>query len=80
MARVFGGDEFSVLMLDATAEAVEALASRIHEELGHIGCRAGVRGSASAAAWRVPGRIPGWSREPRTRLSMKPSIEAGRRR
>ena len=35
VARV-GGDEFSVLMLDATAEAVEALAGRIHEELGHI--------------------------------------------
>jgi diguanylate cyclase (GGDEF)-like protein len=35
VARV-GGDEFSVLMLDATAEAVDGLAGRIHEALSHI--------------------------------------------
>ena len=35
VARV-GGDEFSVLMLDATADAVEHLGTRIHEAVSHI--------------------------------------------
>lgn len=35
VARV-GGDEFSVLMLDATADAVERLGARIHEAVSHI--------------------------------------------
>jgi diguanylate cyclase (GGDEF)-like protein len=35
VARV-GGDEFSILMLDATVDAVERLGSRIHEALRHI--------------------------------------------
>jgi diguanylate cyclase (GGDEF)-like protein len=35
VARV-GGDEFSVLMLDATAHAVDSLGARIHEAVSHI--------------------------------------------
>jgi diguanylate cyclase (GGDEF)-like protein len=35
VARV-GGDEFSVLMLDATPDAVERLGSRIHDALRHL--------------------------------------------
>jgi diguanylate cyclase (GGDEF)-like protein len=35
VARV-GGDEFSVLMLDATADAVEHLGARIHEAVSHV--------------------------------------------
>jgi diguanylate cyclase (GGDEF)-like protein len=35
VARV-GGDEFSVLMIDATVEAVEQLGMRIHEAVSHV--------------------------------------------
>ena len=35
VARV-GGDEFSVVMIDATAESVDALGSRIHDALRHL--------------------------------------------
>jgi diguanylate cyclase (GGDEF)-like protein len=40
VARV-GGDEFSVLMLDATPNAVERLGSRIHEALRHLNMHGG---------------------------------------
>lgn len=40
VARV-GGDEFSVLMLDTTADGVERLASRIHDALSHISLASG---------------------------------------
>jgi len=40
VARV-GGDEFSILMLDANADAVERLGDRIHEQLRHIALPSG---------------------------------------
>jgi diguanylate cyclase (GGDEF)-like protein len=62
VARV-GGDEFSVLMLDATPDAVERLGSRIHEALRHLNMHGGSPrvsiGGCVAAAGSDTGLVQG---------------------
>jgi diguanylate cyclase (GGDEF)-like protein len=62
VARV-GGDEFSVLMIDATADSADALGSRIHEALRHLRLPSGSPrlsiGACVAAAGSDTGLVQG---------------------
>jgi diguanylate cyclase (GGDEF)-like protein len=58
VARV-GGDEFSILMLDATFDAVEALGSRIHEALSHVRMPSGIPRMSIGGCVAAPGSDTG---------------------
>jgi diguanylate cyclase (GGDEF)-like protein len=62
VARV-GGDEFSVVMIDATAESVDAMGRRIHETLRHLRLPSGSPrlslGACVAAAGSDTGLVQG---------------------
>ena len=79
VARV-GGDEFAVLMLDATVDAAERLSARIHEAVRAIALVSGGLVSASVAASRSRGATPDSSRERRMQRSTKRSDTAALRR
>jgi diguanylate cyclase (GGDEF)-like protein len=58
VARV-GGDEFSVLMLDATSDGVERLAGSIHNALSHIRMPSGTPRLSIGACVAAPGSDTG---------------------
>jgi diguanylate cyclase (GGDEF)-like protein len=58
VARV-GGDEFSVLMLDATSDGVERLAGSIHNALSHIRLPSGTPRLSIGACVAAPGSDTG---------------------
>ena len=58
VARV-GGDEFSVLMLDATSDGVERLAGSIHDALSHIRLPSGTPRLSIGACVAAPGSDTG---------------------
>ena len=54
-----GGDEFSVLMLDATSDGVERLAGSIHDALSHIRLPSGTPRLSIGACVAAPGSDTG---------------------